>query len=191
MIDNSSNKYACNSDIIEEAFASSAMSFSVFINKHVSIEIVKINSGMNLENLSTNLGLVNYVLLSELKGDLRGKCYLKVTDDDAKTLFKLSLPTEYLQSESMQGGILMELDNILTASMVTVFSNRLNLKSYAYVPTLMKINDQALITLIEADCKHEELVFDFYTRFNIEKTTVTPEFIWVMESNFPSLLASL
>ena len=172
--------------LIEEAFAHSANAFSIFINLSVSIEALKVNEEIKyFDQMPT--GEV-YSLASELKGDIKGRCYLNFSQEDANKLFKICLSENYRNSENMRNGILLELDNILTAAVVTVLSNKLKMSSYAYVPTLTKIDSNKIIEILNNDWIEDKLVFDFYTKFKIQDYTITSEFIWVLESKFINLI---
>jgi len=171
-------------NIVDKALKHSGNSFSSFINKPVQIEIIDINAWdsnewVHLQNLEDD-----YVLISDLKGDMLGRCYLCLRDSEAKSLFKLVLPPEYITDEDMKNGILIELDNILTAAVVTVFSNALNLNCYAYVPELLRITPATLGSLVERDITEKQFSIFFKTKFMIQGVDMSAEFIWVLEKSF-------
>jgi chemotaxis protein CheY-P-specific phosphatase CheC len=182
----SKDELAFTTKLIEEAFANSAKAFSIFINMPVSISAIKVNE--DLKNLEQIHNTELYSLLSELKGDVRGKCYLNFSKEDADNLFKICLSDNYCHSDNMRNAILLELDNILTAAVVTVLSNKLQMYSYAYVPTLSKLESKRMIEILNNDWVEDKLIFDFYTKFKILEHTITSEFIWVLESKFLNLI---
>ncbi len=169
-----------NQSLIEEALQHAANVFSSFINKEVKLEIVS-TKHENEKTENQNDPII--VLLSELKGALKGKSYLKIKPLDAQNLFLVCLPEPYKDQEEMQNAILLELDNILTAAVVTVFSNHLAIKTHAHVPQLMSIQSYQLDEMIDSDQKNNHLIFYFNTKFNIQQHSILSEFIWVMDFN--------
>lgn len=168
--------------IITKAFENSAEAFQRFLGKKVEtdIEFWNVNNYQELNNSTDE----NFVLISELKGDIKGKCYLIFTHEEATKLFKNCLTDEYVTNDSMQNAILMELDNILTAAVVTVFSDKLKINSYAYVPKLAKLSSIDLRESLESDFNANMLVFNFNSTFKIEEITLSPKFIWAVELKF-------
>lgn len=175
-------EYETAESIINEAFNNSAKALQRFIGKKVETqtEIWNVN---NLKNPTVSAN-DNFVLISDIKGDLKGKCYLVFTHEEANKLFKNCLSNKYVDNETMQNAILLELDNILTAAVVTVFSDKLKINIYAYVPHLIKMSNAVLDQNLASDAKLSKLVMNFRTTFKIEEITLSPTFFWAVESKF-------
>ncbi len=170
-------------ECIQSAFANSALAFAKFTYKEVKIDSITIVSD-NENNQTALLSDIIYILVSELKGDLRGKCYLNFTDKDAEALFELALPAAYIEDTVMQKAILLELDNILTAAVVSMLSNTLKINTYAYVPELIMGNKSVLDNLLNQDYNEQKLVLQFKTVFSIANHNLETEFIWVLDESF-------
>jgi len=77
--------------------------------------------------------------------------------------------------------ILMEIDNILTASVVTQFSNFMNIKCYGDVPQLRKLNKNEIENLIRMKMHDLDVRVSFKTSFVADQHNVHPEFIWLFD----------
>lgn len=179
-MDNHHNNSVLNSEIIKESFHHTAKSFSLFINKNVTIDLININNSY-INKSKENNSLV--VLFSEIKGNLTGKCYLKFTNSDARKFYSACLPNEYLNDEDMKTGILTELDNVLTASVITVLANRLKVHTYAHVPFLLKMNNSEFEDMLKIDINsNSRKLINFHSVFKIEELSLKTEFIWIINS---------
>lgn len=177
-INNPKNIFEQN--LLAEAFDNSAKAFSVFINKTVTIELINSDFKKNAFDYSDN---PQYILVSELRGDLKGKCFLNFTPNNAEKLFSHCLPEKYKNETQMQEAILLELDNILTAAVVTVFSNKLKLNTYADVPQLLKIEETAFKQYLESEINNNNFFYYFYALYHIDQTSFKSDFIWTINSN--------
>ena len=178
-------------NIVDKALQHSARSFSAFINQTVSIEILDINAWDSEVRIDFQKSETEYVIISDLRGEIMGRCYLSLKESEANSLFKLVLPPAYANDENMKNGILIELDNILTAAVVTVFSNVLQLNCYAYVPELLKIAGTTLGSLVERDITEKQFSIFFKTKFMIQGVDLSAEFIWVLEKSFLEKILAL
>lgn len=176
------------SKLIHEAFENSAKAFSLFINKKVSIGNIEVKPPHPFYETKKDDHTIIFSLLSELKGEIKGKCYLIFTESDANALFSLCLKDAALENENMQNAILLELDNILTAAVVTIISNKLKTQSYAYVPSITKTTHKELLQNINIDQKEDNLIFDFLARFQMNEVEIKSEFIWVLEPKFAEII---
>ena len=173
-------------DMANIALSNSAKAFSTFINQPVYISATEVPFD-NKGDDKTGTRAVN-ILLSEIMGDFKGKCYLNFNEKEAQKLFECALPPEYQKEEEMCNAILMELDNILTAAVVTMFSNILKVNIYAYVPNLFKITYKQFDAMLEEDAKKSYFGIRFKTSFEIHGLDLFPEFIWLLE---PQVLTAL
>ncbi|MFN0049315.1 MAG: hypothetical protein ACKVOU_09350 [Cytophagales bacterium] len=176
-------------DCIGVAFENSASAFSKFLNKDVKIKSLAIVS--DFENNPSTLVADNiYILVSELRGKIRGKCYLNFTEKDANVLFQLALLPSYVNDKTMQKAILLELDNILTASVVSILSNTFKISSYAFVPELFVGNNNYLEKLLKRDYVEKKLILQFNTGFTIANHDFESEFIWIFDQAILEIVES-
>ena len=166
-------------EVLNDALSHSASIFSKFLSKKVAFSISGINESIEPLFHQTDMNLK--VVISDLKGDLKGRSYLVFNNQDCKSLVETCLPGDLSQNAEMQEAIIMELDNILTAAVVTNLSNTLKINSYAYVPALSETTPKKLIGLIENDHKNDCFLITVKTSFTVDNVDLSPLFIWALE----------
>jgi len=149
-------------EIISQGLVKAAESLSFFMNetitlqefdqeKHLSSPPPEIN-----KKDQTNIQL----LITKVIGELNGLCCLIFSEEEANQLRQSALPPEILNSPEMMAemsdGILLEVDNIISASVITQFSNILKVKIHGGVPALRKVNYSELEEFI-----HNEIVMSY------------------------------
>lgn len=82
----------------------------------------------------------DYVVSTELLGELNGMSYLILSQADVENLSKMA----ELRDDTLRDEFLKELDNILSAAVITVLSNELKTTSYGDVPFLFRDLHQAV-----------------------------------------------
>ncbi|MDX2189143.1 MAG: hypothetical protein SFY32_04700 [Bacteroidota bacterium] len=165
--------------VLDKALSHSANVFSQFLGKTVSFTISGIHDFFENEIVNSDKNL--NVIVSDLKGDVKGRSYLIFKDNDATNLVKTCLSPEYAQDLTMQSAILLELDNILTAAVVTNLVNSLKINSYAYVPAQMNLTPSQLRDNLENDFHQDCLLITINTQFNVDNLAISPMFIWALE----------
>ncbi len=91
-----------------------------------------------------------FVVHTEVVGEIKADTYLIVNAENENKICKKLLPSSTLGHEEMREGILMELDNILIAAMVTKYSNLFYRTMYGHVPVMLKQSARELNALISA-----------------------------------------
>lgn len=165
--------------VLNAALSHSASVFSKFLSRNVKFSISGINDSINPLTKVACSSLK--VAVSDLKGDLKGRSYLVLNQQDCKNLFETCLPLDFQNNEEMQDAILMELDNILTAAVVTNLSDVLKINSYAYVPALSVMASSKLTEHIENDHRNHCFLVTIKTSFEVDNVALNPLFIWAFE----------
>jgi chemotaxis protein CheY-P-specific phosphatase CheC len=147
---------------------------------NVGHELPKIIKGENDLNI--------HLLLTEVVGELKGTCCLILTEDEANNLRETALPAEIkanaeLMAE-MNDAILLEADNIITASVITEFSNHLQKRIFGDVPQLKKMNYCELSSFLKEKLDSGAYVLNFRTAFTSTTVKFRPEFFWLLDQNF-------
>ena len=132
--------------IISAGLVKSAESLSFFMNETISLK--DFDAEKNLDNPPLELGKKDesniHLLTTKVIGEMKGICCLIFSEEEANHLRKAALPQEILDSpemmEEMSDGIMLEVDNIISASVITQISNKLKQKVYGDVPK-MTLND--------------------------------------------------
>lgn len=169
-------------DLMQRAFDRSADSFSVFLGKKVSFDSV---GRMQVQSIDTILNMTEplSIIVSEMKGDLKGTCYLIFSHDDANDICEYQLGKKYANNNELRDGLLMELANILTASFVTVLANELKIQTHAHVPKLKQMDKMQTYTLLKSDEIHFNLSQKFRISYSIEDIKIQPIFTWAFDDN--------
>lgn len=129
-----------------------------------------------------------HLLVTEVIGELKGMCCLIFTEKEADQLRQTALPPEILANQQMMAemsdAIMLEVDNIISASVITQFSNLLKHKIYGGVPSLQKINFEQLTQFISDESAKGMFVINFKTNFLSAKGNFSPEFLWLFDNTF-------
>jgi len=167
--------------LMYKAFEHSASSFSQFLGKKVTFDVShKIGAEPLLGHLPLDERL--NLLISELRGDLKGICYLVFSQEDTKQIVGEQLMGSFAQNSELQDALLMELDNILTASFVTVLANELKVSTHAYVPRLKRVNRLELFSILKSDELIYHLTQKFKVVYFIEGIQISPIFTWAFDT---------
>lgn len=184
-------------EILNIGLSKSADSLSFFTKDKVLLNTFDIYSSeaKNLKVLATNFGSEDtYVLSTELKGELTGECFLIFRKNEVEELLKATLPASILgnpeQKEEMGNAILLELDNIVSAAVITQFSNILQCSSYGNVPQLNVMSPSNLEGFLTKRIGDDHLVC-FKAEFITENVKLQPEFIWGLNERFVAGVKSI
>jgi chemotaxis protein CheY-P-specific phosphatase CheC len=177
-------------EIVNIGLSKSADSLSFFIKEKVLINLVdlKINSG-DYRPLSKKVHSDKcYLLTTEIKGELKGKAFLIFSETEVESIINANLPESIrnnpVEKASMTNAFLLEIDNIITASVVTQFANILHCKIFGDVPSLNILpHDQLNQFLGEIDSKNFNSIY-FNSKFDSKSISMNPEFIWLLDDKF-------
>lgn len=177
---------------LKEAFVSgysnAATSFStmtkdkiLFHNFHHNFHRLDSDFFQNQMSFSRNGG--NYLITTDIFGDINGKSYLFLSDIEFEIL------TASIGISTMKEELVKEMDNILSASVITHLSNQLKLKMYGDVPMMIgkvkgKIEDFILDDFTELS--EEVYINSIYFTFE-NQPKVTPFFIWVIDNRLEKI----
>lgn len=132
----------------------------------------------------TFLNQGSLLLTTEIFGDITGKSYLFLSDKEMD-LLTVGIPVGKDASINLKEEFLKELDNILSASVITKLSNELKVKMYGNIPllqgkTLAKIED----TIEDDFSEQTEAIYINAISFFIEgHPEMKPGFVWVLDSS--------
>jgi len=185
------------SDILNIALAKAADSLSFFTKvkllvKSTDIEIESIKKINPLSKKEKG----KHILMTRLRGDLPGTCFLILNEIEAQELWKVSLPASMLgdtaANHEAKTGFLKEIDNIITAAVVTQFSNFLKLKLYGDVPEYVQVDNKVdLDDFVRESIDDNAAMIHFDTCFATDEINFSPEFIWVLDDKFLVMIKKL
>lgn len=181
--------------LINLGYSHSADSFSAIAKQKIEIEtsdmIIEDLDDFHLEKLR---GKHYKILITDIIGQLPGKSYLVFNEVETKELYDTCLPPKKEGSDrsEMENAILLEIDNMLAAAVITKFSNHLNAKIFGGVPSLYSSDVNNLENFIKDDLKKANfntegatVFISTNTKFKFEHNDeMTPEFIWIMPKEF-------
>ena len=177
-------------EIISAGLVKAAESLTFFMNETITLkdfEEDKLIEQPPLELCKKEEASI-LLLTTKVIGDLKGVCCLIFSEEEADHLRQAALPPEILESPEMMAemsdGIMLEVDNIISASVITQFSNLLKVKIHGGVPDLKRVNYKEMESIIQEDINNELYLISFKTSFESAKVAFNPEFIWLFDNAF-------
>ncbi|MGC4021110.1 MAG: hypothetical protein QM734_03780 [Cyclobacteriaceae bacterium] len=169
--------------IMNSGFTRAAHSFSNMVGRPVRITnsaSVLIRHDHDFACFSEEKGDL-VVLTTQIIGSISGKSFLIFSDEESKEIFK-SLKSN---NQGLQEAFLMEIDNIISASVIAELSNALDIEVYGDVPHLNRVHSRDLQDFMNREVKKDEpsSMIVSNTTFHFEKgDRVHPQFIWKLSS---------
>jgi len=176
--------------IISAGLVKSAESLSFFMNETITLK--DFDAEKHLNNPPLELSKKDesniHLMTTKVIGEMKGICCLIFSEEEADHLRKAALPQEILDSpemmEEMSDGIMLEVDNIISASVITQFSNLLKVKIHGGVPSLKKVTSKEMEEFIAGEVDQELYLISFKTSFESSKAKFNPEFVWLFDNTF-------
>ena len=177
-------------DILKELFnislSKAADSLSFFIRNKIFIKDLQLDSDnpSNIELISEQFNDANVVLKTSIKGEFTAETYLLFSDQDITNFFKVAHPInpDAKLEDELSREFLLEVDNILTASVVTELSNILDIGIYGDVPQLVT-DTQAIKQQLSSDPESVRCL-QVIARYVSDGLVIEPRFIWFIDRVF-------
>lgn len=128
-----------------------------------------------------------YLLSTKLEGELNGIAYLLFTKEEVDALMNIRYPklsTEDEKYERKRDGLILEIDNIITASVVSQFANHFDYNTYGGTPKLDIVSYQQLLQLIEKGTTDSQFVLEFKAKLVSEGVNINANFVWFLDESF-------
>lgn len=189
-------------DIIKKGLVNATASFSSLAKQNIGIKVgdfeifdISIATPIKIEK-NTDLT----VLTTEIIGELHGKSYLIFDEHETAEIYASCLPPSVLEEggDRIKEAVLKELDNILSAAVITELSNKFNLKIFGDVPYLIKLDKTELESYLvnefsgkneEDDTLEDNICLWIESKFEFEnKHTLNPNFIWRLNERFVDII---
>jgi chemotaxis protein CheY-P-specific phosphatase CheC len=181
-------------DVARELFsigvASAAKSLAFFTQetmyiKHFDLTTV---SGPNVLNFFNQATLdKNHILITELIGDFTGHSFLLLNQEEVDFMCHKMLPQSIRdkpeQVAMMTDNLLLELDNIVSAAVVTQFANLLSCKLHGGVPELVKAPFKDYLEN-QFNIEYNLYALLFNVRFTTGDLELEPSFVWFVDKEF-------
>lgn len=178
--------------LLIRGYERAAKSFTTMISQPVSIDSKNITLSTNIKAFEKFIaGRANTVIVqTKIIGQLSGVSYLMFTEQEIATICTLSRNAFGGGSEVPDELILSEIDNILSAAVITELSNVLKLKIYGDVPQIIHLNGSAKEFMLSAEANYNGNIFivsNANFRFDVHHR-ISPYFMWMFDKKMTSLL---
>ncbi len=178
-------------EVINIGLAKAGDSLSFFTREKVLIrskDLVIYNSYE--KNLFSKSSDPITILSTQIRGGMNGYCYLIFNREEVDRLNQISFPQRILdnpeQLAEMGKGMLMEADNIITAAVVTQFSNLFKIDMHGYVPEHFSGNYKEVDNYIRTHATKGNYMLHFNTTLFSGEQNISPEFLWCLDETFVS-----
>jgi chemotaxis protein CheY-P-specific phosphatase CheC len=169
-------------DILNSGFKRAAKSFSQLIGKKVSITntqpVILVKHGEDDSPLAEKEEGDLIVLTTQLMGEITGKSFLILSDAESQEIFKtLGLKL----SEELKEGFLLEIDNIISATVIADICNELGVEVYGDVPHLFHVHASELDEFMKSKVSEADMASIVFsnTTFHFDVgDDIHPQFIW-------------
>lgn len=177
-------------DIVNTGLLKAAESLSFFMKEKIALDKMdySFNRSPEPSDFTSKHGDNVHLLITEIIGELKGVCCLIFNEEEADKLRQTALPPEITSNPAimseMQDGILLEVDNIISASVITQFSNILKHKVYGGVPQIKKLSRDMVNQYIREKLEDDMFIISFNTHFISQGLDFSPQFIWLFNESF-------
>jgi chemotaxis protein CheY-P-specific phosphatase CheC len=129
----------------------------------------------------------SHIIKTVLKGEIIGTCYLILTEQEVNIINSTGLPKSVMLDISEHGkairtGFITEIDNMISAAVVTELANSLNILLYGDVPSQMKLPNSVVNEYLESESEVYDTMIHFNAFMQCEKLQIRPLFIWMFQS---------
>jgi chemotaxis protein CheY-P-specific phosphatase CheC len=188
---NGSNSIVSNQlkDAFEAGLLRASNSFSQLANHKVTCDDFQhgdhnVNALTLAPSYQRYSQIPRYLLTTEIFGEVKGKCYLYLSQPDFEFLTR-NIPEPQQGKIDLREEFVKELDNILSAAVVTQLSNSLHQKMFGDVPIFVgKVSSRLEDIIYDDFCSETEEVHINSIYFNFKDVdNVSPLFIWVFDTS--------
>ncbi|MEM6735365.1 MAG: hypothetical protein AAF620_04775 [Bacteroidota bacterium] len=190
------NELKVATKLIFEGLSMAKASMEQILQSPISIEQIEYGtSDMDIDRFGGDESEV-HVIKTELMGELKGTSHLIFSEKEVKKLYEASLPKNIVEDESkestiMKLGFLTEIDNMVSAAVITEVSNFLGLEIFGKVPTLKVIKAREINNYLADASSEFEQIIHFKAMFHGKELDICPDFIWVFHNKFVNKIKDL
>ena len=183
-------EYTLIQNIIELSIKKSVNSLSKLIEEDVSLLELEFEEILNIQQLSSLIvsEQTYYILTSQIVGELSAESFLIINQENAQLFWEIMLKHHPEKTNEMKDALLLEIDNILTASGVIVLSELLNIKIYGDVPNLRLLDQADMQVFIEQELQTFDFSLTYKAKLQSEESQVKLDFIWGFKKDFLELI---
>lgn len=193
IVHNAGNEKASKNleEILLNGYRRAATSFSAMIGSTVGIENKRLyisNSPAAIRQ-ALNEGENLTLIVTSIIGALKGESYFLLTAEEEHLICDMSRKAFGGGNSITNDLVLKEIDNIISAAVITELSNRLSLRIYGDVPHLFHSSDRVLWNSATRIEEGNDFFIMANANFKFEgHTPVSPSFIWRFDKAVMSLI---
>lgn len=182
--------------LIFDGLSMAKSSMEMILQSPISIEQVDyLNAELETDRFGGNDKEV-HLIKTELMGELKGTSHLIFSETEVAKLYQACLPEKIVNDNSnestiMKLGFLTEIDNMVSAAVITEFSNFLGVEIYGNVPSLKVLKTSELNDFITKEASEFESIIHFKAVFQAKELDICPDFIWVFHDKFVDKIKDL
>lgn len=178
----------------ESGYSNAASSFSKMSREKIYFNnfqfgFHKLDSKFSSERPLLRRNGENILITTDIFGDVTGKSYLFLNDKEFELLTN-AIPQSRDPKINLKEEFAKEVDNILSASVITKLANELKVKMYGDIPILVgkvRGNIEDIIFEDFSDATDEIYINSIFFSFE-NQPVINPYFIWVVNSNVQRIL---
>lgn len=179
--------------LLHTALGNAATAFSKMATAQVAIKDFNVYIPGNdsfAKAVKEESGASSFMLTTEMKGDLSAKSYLILDQSDINKLYKIFLQQAthtHLPSgepSPLQQSVLLELDNILSASVITQIADLLKVFVYGDVPHLYCLSQKDMSVFFHQEALAHNPALCMQAKFYLPTTQIAPSFLWFFKADF-------
>ncbi len=179
--------------LLTDGYKKAAESFAAITKHPVRILPTKVeitNDGVqSFKNFKNDEELI--VITTTIIGEHNGISYLILNEMEAEEIYKSCMPYNHEKASRVMEteALLKELDNILSAAVITEFSNFLDTMIFGDVPLLTRTNQLSMREIMMENNKGDIKLIEYYmiadTQFVFDNNSkLSPQFIWKLSESF-------
>lgn len=190
------NELKVATKLIFEGLSMAKASMEMILQSPISIEQIEYGtSDLDLNRFGNENSDV-HVIKTALMGELKGTSHLIFSENEVQKLYQSCLPENIVKDDSkestiMKLGFLTEIDNMVSAAVITEFSNFLGVEIYGNVPSLKVIKPTQINEYLEEESSELEQIIHFKAVFHGKELDICPDFIWVFHNKFVDKIKDL
>lgn len=182
--------------LIFEGLSMAKASMEQILQSPINIEKIEYGtSDMDMVKFGADESEV-HVIKTELMGELKGTSHLIFSKNEVNKLYQSCLPPSIANDDSsestiMKLGFLTEIDNMVSAAVITEFSNHLGVEIYGNVPSLKVIKANEITSYLDEESSELQQIIHFKAVFEGKELDISPDFIWVFHNKFVDKIKDL
>lgn len=131
------------------------------------------------------------VLTTQIIGEFTGKSYLIFNREECEEVFRVVGKGKTQLSETLKDPLLLEIDNIISASVIAELADALHAEIYGDVPGIHTMSASRLQELIRNDIGQTPTASVIFTQTTFvfgDHQQISPQFVWKLSSQVFDLI---